>query len=68
MAIVMAMLTTSLVVLAGTTLAEEQGPDERMRTFGAGQVPGAPRNLEADQGPGFVWLWSGPIRPLTGTT
>ena len=28
-----------------------------MWTLGPEQVPGAPRNLVADQGPGFVWLW-----------
>ena len=56
MAIVMAMLTTSLVVLAGSSLGDEQGPDDDA-DLGAGVVPGAPRNLEADQGPGFVWLW-----------
>ena len=56
MAIVMAMLTTSLVVLAGSSLGDEQGPVDDA-DLGAGQVPGAPRNLVADQGPGFVWLW-----------
>ncbi len=56
MAIVMAMLTTSLVVLAGSSLGDEQGPVDDV-DLGAGVVPGAPRNLVADQGPGFVWLW-----------
>ena len=66
MAIVMAMLTTSLVVLAGSSLGDEQGPIDDA-DLGAGLVPGAPRNLVADQGPGFVG-YGGTTRPLTGTT
>ena len=56
-AVVVAMLLSSL---AATSSKVEAGPSAFSlieTNLAVGAVPGAPQNLVADHGPGFVWLW-----------
>jgi LPXTG-motif cell wall-anchored protein len=56
-AVVLAMLSTSFVIVAGSALAVDRSNSGNDSDLGAGAVPGAPLNLVADRGPGYVWLW-----------
>jgi len=54
---VAAFLVTSLLAVAVDVTATGSEAPLSGDGLGAGTVPGAPRNLVADKGPGFVWLW-----------
>lgn len=55
--VVLSLLFSGFALIAGSSLAAYQTDPLSDLNLDAGAVPGAPRNLVADQGPGFVWLW-----------
>ena len=56
-AVVVAMLLSGLAVTSEKVGVSPFALSLTETNLAAGAVPGAPQNLVADQGPGFVWLW-----------
>ncbi len=56
-AVVVAMLLSGLAVTSAKVGASPSALSLTETNLAAGAVPGAPQNLVADHGPGFVWLW-----------
>ncbi len=55
--VVVAMLLSGLAVTSAKVGASPSALLFTETNLAAGAVPGAPQNLVADHGPGFVWLW-----------